>query len=200
MKHQDRECGQRGAWRETHRFYPHGGKSAERRPGVSPELSLGRCPLQPLDPAEIPLPGAAGVRLGTQTNPGDRKAGPQGRETAAGRGPSHTTSEVSPPSPSALPACPRLLTDTHPCCTLTLTHVYLCRCTTLIPLDSPIAEHTAAPGHAQRPVSAHSVPSHRSPFRALLPCSGLPRSFIFHGVTGLHGKTEIKSILNECVL
>lgn len=106
------ECGQCSTRKETHRFYLHVGKSAERRAGVRPGLNLGRFPQQPLDPAEAPLPRAAGMRLGSPDFPKRRQGWDQGwRDGTRG---STIIREPSLPLPTALPACPRLLTHhTH---------------------------------------------------------------------------------------
>lgn len=131
----------------THHFYRRGGKSGERRAGVSPEMSLGRCPEQPRDPAEIPLPGAAWKpKLPRETS----RLGPSvERLQQAEALPS--LHKLSIPLPTALPACPRLLTDTHIRATHSRTPTRISAgVRTLIPLDSPITEHTAAPSHAQR--------------------------------------------------
>lgn len=117
---------------------------------------LSRGPQQSLDPAEISLPGAAWRPKLPQETPW---LGPRVERLQQAEAPPLTTSEATTPSLSALPACPRLLTDTHIRAAHSRTPTRISAgVRTLLLLDSSIAEHTAAPSRAQEPMRA--MPPH----------------------------------------
>lgn len=123
------ECGQRSTWRGTHRFYPHDGKSGERRAGVSPEMSLGRCPEQPHNPAEISLPGAAQGRLGSPNFPRRPRGWDPGQRDCSKQRPSplFISNQFLSHCAAGLPTAADR--HTHLCYTLTHPHMHLGRCT-----------------------------------------------------------------------
>lgn len=141
----------------THRFYPRGGKSGERRAGVSPEMSLGRCPEQPHDPAEIPLPGAARKpKLPRKTS----RLGPSMERLQQAEA-LPILHKLSIPLPTELPACPRLLTDTHIRATHSRTPTRISAGVhTLISLDSPSLSTQLHPAML-REAHESSTPSYR---------------------------------------